>query len=383
MLSGGPDDHRLSDSQRRALQTIKERASRNTADAHMRMTEVLIRAGVSADVLAAALQSLRDHARVALHFHPDRFTNTGKTVVEGLLTDGLYRSQFETGISNGSPTAFPGGERDLWERRLFDGAYHTLRGAAQERPKYGSVFVCRHADGPSPRFGSCYIVLKPSASQRCTFTYGDSHTHPEHVGTIDTLMPILAAALIDIETKGVALGLHGVTAEAFLNYLCTDFLSPHGDPAHGRLGRVLDDYIEAQVHGPIDLSEDVERLVADPSFRGTPTGEQLETMCNRYNIFLQWHPGFVLPASSVPSHFRGPTIPPLARRIAEVAGTELLDAAAIGVGAASAHRRPERWSEWGTYDDVLRRFRQMWHVLVQFGQPAATDVSPRQIVEEG
>jgi hypothetical protein len=31
----------------------------------------------------------------------------------------------------------------------------------------------------------------------------------------------------------------------------------------------LDDYIEAQVHGPVRLDADVEALVLDPSFRGT------------------------------------------------------------------------------------------------------------------
>ena len=31
----------------------------------------------------------------------------------------------------------------------------------------------------------------------------------------------------------------------------------------------LDDYIEAQVHGPVRLDRDVEALVLDPSFRDT------------------------------------------------------------------------------------------------------------------
>lgn len=245
----------------------------------------------------------------------------------------------------------------------------TNSGKTVERPKYGGLFVGCFADGPSPRFGSCYIVLHPSVSRRCTFTYGDSHLQPKSVGTIDVMKPILAAALADIDAEGRALGLR-LTIEQFLHFLCAEFPRPHDDAARGRLGRVLDDYIEAKVHGAIDLSEDVERLVADPSFRGTETGELLEAICRRCNIALQWHPGFVLSASAVPADFRGPTIPPLARRIADVAGRELLDAAAVGVAAASAYRRPERWSECGSYPEVLRRFRQMWHVRVQFGRPA-------------
>lgn len=364
----GPGCGRLSNSQRRALRHVRTLAMRDTPRAEARTAQILSATGVPGHTLEAALESLRVHSRVALHFHPDRITSSGKTVVEGLLTDGVYRNQFETGISNGSPTAYPGGERDAWERRLFADAYHMPPSAPEERPKYGSMFIGRYADGPSPRFGSCYVVLHPSVSRRCTFTYGDSHTQPEPVGTIDVMKPILSAALADIEAEGYALGLR-LSVKQFLNYLSADLPRPHDDPARGPLGRVLDDYIEAQVHGSIDLREDVERLVADPSFRGTRTGEQIEATCDRYNIVLQWHPGFVLSASSVPVDFRGPTIPPLARRIADVAGTELLDAAAVGVGAASAYRDPERWSEWGAYPEVLRRFRQMWHVLVQFGRP--------------
>src|SRR3712207_7188489 len=51
-------------------------------------------------------------------------SRSGSTVAEGLLADGVYRTQFETGLSGGSTTAFAGGERDEWERRLFGGAYH-------------------------------------------------------------------------------------------------------------------------------------------------------------------------------------------------------------------------------------------------------------------
>ncbi|WP_396888574.1 DUF3626 domain-containing protein [Micromonospora craniellae] len=40
------------------------------------------------------------------------------------------------------------------------------------------------------------------------------------------------------------------------------------DTASRTAGRVLDDYVEAQVHGPVTLARDVRELVVDPSFRG-------------------------------------------------------------------------------------------------------------------
>jgi hypothetical protein len=44
---------------------------------------------------------------VAVHFHPDRIAADGRVVVERLLDDGVYRSQFETRISvrYGTPIA--------------------------------------------------------------------------------------------------------------------------------------------------------------------------------------------------------------------------------------------------------------------------------------
>lgn len=48
--------------------------------------------------------------RVTLNFHPDRLVSMGGLLVlEAMGRDGRYRSQFETGTSNGGLTAYPGG----------------------------------------------------------------------------------------------------------------------------------------------------------------------------------------------------------------------------------------------------------------------------------
>jgi hypothetical protein len=62
-----------------------------------------------------------------------------------MARDGRYRSQFETGISNGGLTAFPGVIAGPWESRMFGGAYD--RAPAAERPKYGSLNFRRRAAG--------------------------------------------------------------------------------------------------------------------------------------------------------------------------------------------------------------------------------------------
>jgi hypothetical protein len=61
--------------------------------------------------------------------------------------------------------AFPGGERDEWERTLFGEAYHTEGVRASGRPKYESLELVRFPDGPAPSFGSCYFVLRGVGSR--------------------------------------------------------------------------------------------------------------------------------------------------------------------------------------------------------------------------
>jgi Protein of unknown function (DUF3626) len=36
------------------------------------------------------------HARVVVHFHPDRLCSSRTTVAQALLKEGVYRNQFET-----------------------------------------------------------------------------------------------------------------------------------------------------------------------------------------------------------------------------------------------------------------------------------------------
>ena len=64
--------------------------------------------------------------RVTLNFHPDR--RVGEVpILQAMALDGLYRSQFETGTSNGGLTAHPGGDRWSWESRIFGNAYDECR----------------------------------------------------------------------------------------------------------------------------------------------------------------------------------------------------------------------------------------------------------------
>jgi hypothetical protein len=371
---------RLTNAQLAAYLYVETSVGERLGERRAVVARVLASCGCPTETYDAAAESIRRHARVIVHFHPDRIGIKPLTVAEALHDDGQYRSQFETGLSSGSLSAFPGGARDAWEKALFGGAYHAPGASLHERPKYGALELIRYPDGPWPRFGSCYLVLTREATWRTSFTFSGSEQADaaERLGTIDELAGILAPLLTEVASGGVAqvpwppfvaptLGVTAPTVPGLLERFARELELPRANPSSGVAGRVLDTGIEAQVHGPIDLERDVERLVVDPAFARTRTGDHLEALSRKYAIPLDWHPGFRLAAGDVPAEFRGSAIPRLAQRIA---GDGIVDAAVVGAAERSLRLHPDEWRAWGDHADTLQQLRQLWHVLVCYGHAA-------------
>ncbi|MFE7514793.1 DUF3626 domain-containing protein [Streptomyces sp. NPDC057540] len=243
--------------------------------------------------------------RITLNFHP--------TFLHRLADEGVYRSQFVTGTGNGGLTAHPGGDRWRWESRMFGGAYDGA--PAETRPVYGALDLRRRPHGAAARFGSAHLRLTAAALDRATFCYPDSHLEPDDFG-VASRMGLTALAEADAR-----------------------------DP--------LDDYVEAQVHGPVVIGRDVEALVLDPSHRGT----EVEEAARRLPCRVEWHGGFRVSVDELRRHpgFRGPAYVALAARIA-VDGR--LDPRIVQEAGASGRYDPQ---------DV----KKVWHYLARFGAPGA------------
>ncbi|RLQ94368.1 DUF3626 domain-containing protein [Falsibacillus albus] len=355
----------LSRSQQMAIDHITEYARSHNLEAEAILNHVLKMSNTPINVFETAVNNLKSNARIALHFHPDRPDSAMKEVAEALYEQGIYKSQFETLISNGSVSALPGGERDIWENKIFGGAYQSEGTTNSHRPKYGALNIMLHADGPAPRFGSCYFLLSPKVSSRSTFTYLDSHQDPKEKGTYVEFDMILAALLEDAFTRECALGERDLPPTKLMNHLLVN-LDKKADFERKEPHRNLNHYIEAQIHGNISLKEDVDVLVADPSFKGTTTGETLEMLGLKYSIDLFWHKGFELQISEVPSNFRGPSMPSLAKRIAQ---NDTINARLIGSAIMDLHRNPQSWKDRGPVKEILQELKLLWHVLVRYGKP--------------
>ncbi|GAB3160481.1 DUF3626 domain-containing protein [Microbispora hainanensis] len=248
--------------------------------------------------------------RVTLNFHPDR-SEGGRQILLGLADEGAYVSQFVTGTSNGGLTAHPGGNRWRWESRIFGGAYDNA--PARERPVYGALNFRRRSVGAAPRFGSAHFRLTAETLRRTTFCYPDSFFEPSAFGVASRM------ALIE--------------------------------PAEADDADLLDDYIEAQVHGPVRLDRDVEALVIDPGYRGTA----VEAAARRLPCPVEWHPGFRLTVEHLRRHpdYRGQEYVSLG---AEIAVDGVLDPRIIGDAART-----------GLYD--AQALKKVWHCVARFGVP--------------
>jgi hypothetical protein len=351
-------------SQEQAIAHVNAQARAGRDAARERIDEILRMSNVAWAAYDEAIAQLRARARVALHFHPDRPDASGRSVAAGMLDAGAYRSQFETLLSNGHVAPFAGGPRDEWERRMFGGAYQLDGTASEHRPKYGALDLMLHPDGPAPRFGSSYLLLRPSVLPRCTFTFLNSH-EASLCGTFDELDDVVSSLLFETFTRDFAGGERNIRPARLVAHLCTRLDEPVAARMSRPLSRNLDHFVEAQVHGPVALADDVEALVADPSFVGTPTGATLTHLCERYCIPLYFHAGSVLDASEVPSDVRGPTMPSLAARVARNGD---IDARAIGEAAVALFRDPAAWANRGTYAEVVQELKLLWHVLVRCGR---------------
>jgi hypothetical protein len=255
---------------------------------------------------------LADGLRVTINFQPDRYVGD-RLLLEEMAADTVYRSQFETKTSNGGLSAFPGGDRWLWESRIFGGAYDTCDPA--DRPKYGALNVQKRATGASPRFGSSFLRLKAAVSARCTFCYPDSYFQPSDFGVFQRF-DLIERALADTRDDR------------------------------------LDFYIEAQIHGPVSLVQDVEALVLDPCFKGSP----IEEAARKFPFPIEWHPGFRVKASLLLQHqdYRGAQFVKIASALA--VQDELTPDL---IGQALQSKAYE-------FQDI----KKIWHYLARFGDPS-------------
>lgn len=346
----------LTDYQKLAIEKVRDNAKNKTEEYRIYLEQICKQ--FSVDVKKLIVRVLQ--SPITINFHPDRFSNNGKTILESLLEQEQYHGQFRTGTTNGGRTAFIGGNRFLWEQRMFYNAYPVN---SIDRPKYGALNIFRYIDGGSVRFGSCYLVLKKEIIDRCTFSYGDSSTNPTTLCTSDTFVCVLGDLFKDVQNYGKLLN-QVVSSEREALAVLLNKNNKVKD-----IGRNLDYCIEAHIHGDVFLKEDVDSFYMDESFIETTFAKEADELCRRYGIKLEWIPKRQIEVEAIGDLFRGSMIPPLAQKIDTLFGHNqgVMNAALLGKSSRDSELNPEKWNDIGSKPEVFQYIKQLWHTIGYFG----------------
>src|SRR6185295_14290652 len=128
-------------------------------------------------------------------------------------------------------------------------------------------------------FGACHLRLRPAALERATVRYGAGPATPVAAG-----LPLIVADLLEsVAATGHLLGRDGVDVRAFVGAVLEPE-RPREGPLGPAMNRSLDDYVAAQIAGPIDLRTDADALVIDPAYAGTRTGMLLLSAARRCDL---------------------------------------------------------------------------------------------------
>lgn len=276
-------------------------------------------AGLSGNDLAKALHYLATEAPLTINVDLSRILSPVALSSNYAALDGLpssptpldllsrfdsYLNALEVGVSTGNPGAGVGGHRDNKLRDLFRGAYDAQKNGVLGRPHYGAINFGRFTLGAAPAFGDCYFELKkdPALRARVSVLPHDSNfCGPAEIGTLDRLDHVLVDAFglgkDDAEQKELLselmAGVAGKSAGAQPPFrVVTNSLKQCKYQAL--------DYLEIQVHGPIDFAYDVERLVVSTKYQGTPAQAKLQAFADKFGIELAWHEATLVEPQALP-----------------------------------------------------------------------------------
>lgn len=346
-----------------AINYIEEYSKKRIASANSSIEHVIKMSNIKADEIVGLKETIKKKARIAIHFHPYRIGKNSKTAIESMIEVGQYNSQFETEISNGSLTAFKGGERDIWENLLFGQIYKENEIPNPLRPKYGSLRLISHSNGPSPRFGSCYFLMKPELSKYATFTYLDSYMNPKEKGTINFFEEMLACLLSECFERDYVIGENEIRPSGLVKKINQDLNQDYTFISKKRASKNLDHYIEAQIHTEISLKNDIDYLIADSAYRFTEYENLFKKVCELYSIILIWNKVHELEINDIPENFRGSEMPIIAK---EIAINNKINAYVLGL---AEKRYKEEIEEEAVRQDKNQKLKYLWHTLIKYGKP--------------
>jgi len=222
-----------------------------------------------ADSAMSSLMGYVKNAEVTINIDPNMKLKDGRSILDGLFDEGVYKNYSETGVTQGLETR----KRAEAEDRLFKGLENAPPSA---RPKYGSLNLTQDPAGGAPRYSDytngrkgVYFALKNDVKNRSTLTARD---------TLDNMGMSPVGTL-----KSPAPALQDMPREHLLALSRWESGGRQGPRPDIRLNP------EVQIFDAVRLDADVHYLAAHRDYKGTPAEEGLKKLAAKYGLELRWY----------------------------------------------------------------------------------------------
>jgi len=220
------------------------------------------------------------HAPLHIHFNP--------TIISKLRLDGFYRNCYEVDPNHYGCVLDETCQRSEAEDWMFGNHYHLA--TPVQRPKYGLVNWNEQNEGRiDAGYGACSFVLSSKIRNRVTVIGGDSFDRLTHVATLAHCCNVITAALDDSGLEALVECVRDKDKFTPTNENKTETPAATTGIAAGKsylTPRSDSYYLEIQIHGMLDLSQDVEYMLV-PKALGDPQRKEAELLCQQFGITLK------------------------------------------------------------------------------------------------
>lgn len=269
----------LNQDQKHAMAVQANQACSNHSEAYGSLLTRVQQLGYSESDLQKCLEYLDKQAPLTVNLPPKvTVGDTEVSVFKSLQGEGRYKNLWERGGRRAANPKAPQRSPAFFlhkESKTFQAQYNAV--SPRERPKYGALNPLKLPQGGASVFGRGVLILKPEVKQRTTYVPRDSRfTEMDQVGFQGAMAGCLAAKSNDYlrQVMDVSLGNRAVGS-----------YQPEEEPG----AFTGSNYIEAHIHGDIDLANDLAGVALDRCYQGTQYAQDAEAFALQFKVPLEWY----------------------------------------------------------------------------------------------
>jgi len=281
-----PVSARLNPRQQSVLASARDQAATDAGANEAKAKEQILKAGVPAQQVDAVLKEVTDYIRDAtptINFNPSHGKLDLYEKIEGYSPN--WMAPKET-IEQETPGYL--NKRNLVEQNFFgyDDDPHES-GKKEDRPVYASANLGEAVSGGAEQYGYSYFELNDEVKDRSTYSQRDTYSGFDVRDTNGPSAPKAEGSTV--QNIGTREHLEGVIADMAPEKLSAIIAQMHGDK--GVRGQEANQYVELHIHGGIDWSKDIKRIVIDRAIvkQGSRLEQHLMRFAGQYHIPLAFY----------------------------------------------------------------------------------------------